>query len=76
MDYQTIKTYGWVSNSVKRSIRIDLLSFGHHRHVASLPPAKQRKWLARAEREGWSSNQLKAAIAQAAAFERTTVAHV
>jgi N6-adenosine-specific RNA methylase IME4 len=71
LNFSTLMTYGWVARQVTTSNRLEVLSFKHHFHVASLEPAKQREWLERAEREGWSSNQLKAAIAQAAAFERT-----
>lgn len=71
LDYNTIKTYGWVAAQVKVSIRIDTLEFAHHRLVAPLPPAHQRKWLKRAVKEGWSSNQLKSAIARQAAIDRT-----
>ena len=75
MDYNTVKTMGWVSSSVEKSIRIDVLSFAHHRYVAPLPPAQQRKWLARALKgdgaKPWSSSQLKAAIKQSQAISRT-----
>jgi MT-A70 len=74
LDFATMRTYGWVARAVTMSIRIDTLSFAHHRYVAALPPSKQRKSLARAEREGWSANQLKAAIARQAAIDRTTKA--
>jgi len=36
-----------------------------------MSPAQQRKWLERAVREDWSSNQLKAAIARHDAIEKT-----
>jgi len=63
--------YGWVANSVTTSVRTEVLSFQHHLFVASLPPVQQKKWLSRAVKESWSSNQLKAAIAAAAAVGRT-----
>lgn len=71
MNFQTVRNYGWVANKVATSVRTDVLTFQHHLFVARLPPAEQREWLDRAERESWSSNQLKAGIAQAAAFART-----
>ena len=62
--------YGRVANrrGVETSFRNEVLSFAHHRHVASFAPELQREWLARAvegeDGKPWSSNQLKAAIAQ------------
>jgi hypothetical protein len=70
--FGTLRTYGWVANKVPTSIRIDALTFAHHQHVAPLPPDQQREWLTRAEKEGWSSNELKSAIARAKAIEQTT----
>jgi len=79
LDYNLVKNnYGYVSAHVERSVRSDLLSWFHHRHVAPLSPDEQRSWLARAlEGDGgepWSSNQLKAAIKQGAALARTQAA--
>src|SRR5208337_5153515 len=70
-NFQTVMNYGWVANSVTTSVRTEVLSFQHHLFVASLPPVQQKKWLSRAVKESWSSNQLKAAIAAAAAVGRT-----
>jgi N6-adenosine-specific RNA methylase IME4 len=78
MNFDTVRTYGWVANSVETSLRRDVLTFEHHKHVAALPADQQRLWLERAAAgEGgkpWSSNQLKAAIAQEAALARTLAA--
>jgi N6-adenosine-specific RNA methylase IME4 len=71
MNFGTLRTYGWVARQVTTSTRVDVLSFAHHKYVAPLPPAQQRRWLARAVKEGWSSNQLKAAIAHQAARDKT-----
>ena len=75
MEFQTVRVYGYVANNVDPNQRCENLTWTHHRHVADLSPAQQRKWLARAvegeDGKPWSSNQLKAAIAQAAAFART-----
>jgi len=60
---------GWVVENV--SCRHDTLSFWHHAYVAALPAAQQKKWLARAVKEGWSANKLKAEIARQAAIGRT-----
>lgn len=69
--FGTLATYGWVARQLETSIRIETLSFAHHQHVAPLAPAEQRKWLARAVKEDWSSNELKAGIARQAAIDRT-----
>lgn len=63
------------------SRRREVLSFGHHREVAGLverdevgniiSTEKADYWLDRAEQDCWSRNQLRAAIAQGAAFQRT-----
>jgi N6-adenosine-specific RNA methylase IME4 len=75
MNFQTVMDYGWVAKAVTTSFRNEVLSFAHHRHVASLAPDLQREWLERAiegeDGKPWSSNQLKAGIARAAAFART-----
>jgi hypothetical protein len=71
MNFGTLMNYGSVARRVTTSHRCEVLSFKHHEYVAPLPPAQQRNWLARAEREEWSSNQLKAAIAHEAAAAKT-----
>lgn len=71
MNYQTCHVYGWVARSVETINRLTVLEWKHHFCVASFPAAQQRKWLARALKEGWSANQLKAAIARQAAIDRT-----
>lgn len=76
LNFGTVANYGWVARSVETSLRNEVLSWDHHRHVAWLPPEQQREWLDRAvngtDGKSWSSNQLKAAIAREAAIERTT----
>jgi hypothetical protein len=69
---QAIEVTGWdisrlqiakhVSSNVESLIRIKDLSWTHHRHVASLPPAEQEHWLNLAVQNDWSSGQLKDAI--------------
>jgi N6-adenosine-specific RNA methylase IME4 len=71
MSFNTLAHYGWIARSIETCNRLQVLSFKHHEHVASLSPAQQRKWLERAVREEWSSNQLKSAIARNTAIERT-----
>jgi len=59
---RTWRDYKWVSSNVKMSIRIDNLSFNHHRIVAPLEPEKQSYWLDRAEKEKLSVTALRQAI--------------
>jgi hypothetical protein len=59
LDYQTLRNYAWVARSVECGRRRDKLSFQHHAEVASLPVEQQDHWLAQAERNGWSRNELR-----------------
>src|SRR5260370_11514120 len=62
--------------SSETSLRNEVLSFDHHRFVAPFSSAQQRKWLARAIEEGWSSAQPKASnrgIAKALRVDEKTV---
>ena len=72
MNFQTLANYGWVANKVTSSVRTEALTWTHHLFVASLPPEEQRQWLDQAEFKGWSANELRAAIKQQAALDRTT----
>src|SRR6266566_1314067 len=58
MNFQTVREYGTVARAVKSEERSSLLTFAHHHNVAPLPPAQQRKWLARAARGKWSATKL------------------
>jgi hypothetical protein len=58
-DRETWRRWGWVCSKVSPDIRRKALSFTHHEAVARLEPREQRHWLDRAEREGWSANELK-----------------
>jgi|1186.fasta_scaffold363161_1 hypothetical protein len=71
-NFHTIREYGTVARAVTSEVRSSLVSWKHHHNVAHLPPDQQREWLTRAEKEGWSSNELKSAIARAKAIEQTT----
>lgn len=51
--------------------RRKVLSFAHHAEVTALEPNEADWWLDQAEAEGWSRNQLRAAIKQGAAFQKT-----
>jgi N6-adenosine-specific RNA methylase IME4 len=70
-EVQTLRVMGYVARNVDSNQRCEQLTFTHHRYVAAMPPAEQKKWLARAVKEGWSSNELKSAIARQAAIDRT-----
>jgi hypothetical protein len=59
LDYQTLRNYAWVARRFEMSRRRDTLSFQHHAEVASLPEPHQDLWLLRAERLGWSRNELR-----------------
>jgi N6-adenosine-specific RNA methylase IME4 len=56
---------------VETSRRREVLTFSHHAEVLGLEPAEADWWLDQAEAEGWSRNQLRAAIKQGAAFQKT-----
>lgn len=55
----TVRDYAYVARSIKPSIRIDTLSFAHHRLIASLDPQFQRHWLTRADAAGWSVSRMR-----------------
>lgn len=58
-EYTTLRDYAYVARNVPLSIRIDNLSFAHHRAVASFEKTKdQEVWLARALEGGWSAATL------------------
>jgi hypothetical protein len=59
LDYQTLRNYAWVARRFEMSRRRDGLSLQHHAEVAALPDAGQDLWLRRAERFGWSRNELR-----------------
>jgi hypothetical protein len=59
LEYQTLRNYAWVAGRFDASRRRDGLSFQHHLEVAALPQAEQDLWLERAERSGWSRNDLR-----------------
>jgi hypothetical protein len=57
--HQTLRNYAWVARRFDVPRRRDRLSFAHHAEVAPLAQEDQESWLARAEREGWSRNELR-----------------
>lgn len=58
----TIEVYASICRNVPKLIRINSLSFGHHRLVASMPEEAQTEWLGRAVENGWSVKQMAKAI--------------
>jgi hypothetical protein len=65
LDYQTLRNYAWVARRFEQSRRRDGLSFQHHAEVAAMAEADQDIWLQRAERLGWSRNELRRRIGAA-----------
>lgn len=57
--YSTLSTYVYVCEHVPQSRRRQALGFGHHKAVAALEPADQKKWLDKAEEEGLTREQLR-----------------
>jgi N6-adenosine-specific RNA methylase IME4 len=60
--YQTLRDAKWVAEAVPMSNRLDKLSWSHHREVAGLKPAEQKRWLVRAEKENMTRADLRKAI--------------
>jgi N6-adenosine-specific RNA methylase IME4 len=61
-DYQTLADDKWVAAKIEFSRRREILSFSHHKEVASLPPSDQDTLLACAERDHWNREQLRKQI--------------
>lgn len=59
---QSLRTAVWLSGQFDVSMRINKLTWNHHRHAASLPPDKRSEALQRAADEGLSTRALKALI--------------
>lgn len=59
LDYQTLRNYAWVARKFVPERRREKLSMQHHAEVAGLPLEEQERWLAQAEAEGWSRNELR-----------------
>lgn len=62
LDEQTLMNYAYVCRSVAPSRRREALPFGVHAEVAPLDPAEQTAWLDRAEEQGWTRADLRAAM--------------
>ena len=63
LDY--LQVCKWVSSAVKSSIRIELLTWTHHRYIAHLPEKEQKLWLKHAVDNEFSSKALKQALKDA-----------
>ena len=61
--YDTVRDYASVCRRLQ--YRYYNLTFKHHKIAASLPSEKQKYWLERAEKEGWSAAQLSREIKEA-----------
>jgi hypothetical protein len=59
LDYQTLRNYAWVARRFPPNRRREKLSFQHHAEVAGLSAEEQDAWLARAEDQDWSRNELR-----------------
>jgi hypothetical protein len=60
--YQTLRNYAWVARRFDMNRRRAKLTFKHHAEVASLPVEDQDRLLDQAERELWTTKQLRNAI--------------
>lgn len=65
LDYQTLRNCAWVAHKFDMSRRRATLSFNHHAEVAALSEAEQDLWLRRADRFGWSRNELRRQVSAA-----------
>jgi hypothetical protein len=62
LQYQTLRNYAWVARRFDLDRRRSRLTFQHHAEVASLLVEEQDRLLDRAEREIWTTKQLRKAI--------------
>ncbi|MCA1679278.1 MAG: LmbU family transcriptional regulator, partial [Actinobacteria bacterium] len=74
LDYQTLRNYAVVARRFELSRRRDKLSFQHHAEVCALDDVEQDRWLDRAERGGWSRNELRRRLRRALS-ERSQVGY-
>jgi hypothetical protein len=64
VNYETVKQYGSVCRAFELCDRSHNLTFNHHLRVMAAPAEERQAWLRRAETEGWSVAELRAALAQ------------
>ena len=60
--YQQLANYKWVAGRIEFSVRTENLTWSHHKQIAKFPPVEQKRWLHKAEKEGWSVSELRGAI--------------
>lgn len=65
LDAQTLRNYAWVARHFPPARRRPKLSFQHHAEVVALDEASQDLWLQRADRFGWSRNELRRQLSAA-----------
>jgi len=70
LSYSTLTNYASVMRKVAPSRRRESLRFSHHAEVASLEPEEQERWLAQAEERGWTTGELREALADGRAVAR------
>lgn len=71
----TLPTIKWVASRIPRYMRMEELSWSHHRIVASIEgQGEQRYWLDRAIDEAWSTRELQYEIRRAEMAEQEPVA--
>jgi len=68
-EYQTLANYKWVSSKIQFSTRVENLSWTHHRYIAALAPEDQKMWLDHAQKNDWSSGDLRNAIGGGLSFD-------
>jgi hypothetical protein len=59
LDPGTLSDIAGVARRIEMPRRRGNLSFAHHREVSKLPPSEQDRWLAHAEQQGWTRNELR-----------------
>lgn len=64
-DKELLRQYSFVSERIESVIRITVLSWSHHREVASLSSDQQKHWLQQAVENNWTVRELKDAIKKA-----------
>jgi hypothetical protein len=75
LDYQTLRNYAWVARRYTVTRRRADLSFQHHAELASMTPPDQDLWLDRAEKFGWSRNELRNRVRASRRADRTGIDH-
>jgi hypothetical protein len=70
LDEQTLLNVAYVCRAVNLPTRVDVLSWSHHREVASLVHKQQQHWLALAVEGKWTVSQLRQAMRAAQADDK------